>query len=171
MARAETVERAVWTFVTDMLSDPERVRAGIRRLAEQERAARHARLDSEREVELWAEKISECKLMRAAYQDQQAAGLMTLAELSEKLVGLEETRCHAENELALLRASEERAREIEKDGEALIKSLSTTAPEALKLLPPKERLVIYERLNLEIKVTLEGYHVSGIFCTLEYLPS
>ena len=170
MAKAEAVERAVWTFVSDMLSDPERVRAGIRRLAEQERAARHARLDSEREVKLWAEKISECKRMRAAYQDQQAAGLMTLAELSEKLVGLEETRCHAENELALLRASEERAREIEKDGEALVKSLSTAAPEALKLLPSEERLVIYERLNLHVKATLEGYHVSGIFCTSEHLP-
>jgi hypothetical protein len=50
---------------------------------------------------------------------------------------------HAENELALLRASKERAREIEKDGEALVEFLFTAAPKALKLLPPDERLVGY----------------------------
>ncbi len=171
MARAETVEGAVWAFVSNMLSDPERVRAGVRRLAEQERAVRRARLDPEREAKLWAEKISECKRMRAAYQDQQAAGLMTLTELSEKLASLEETRCHAESELALLWASEERAREIEEDGEALVRTLSTVTPEALKLLPPGERLAIYERLNLEVKAALEGYQVSGVFCTSEPLSS
>lgn len=171
MARAGDVEGAVWAFVSDMLSDPERVRAGARRLAEQERAARRARLDPEKEAKLWAEKISECKRMRDAYQDQQAAGLMTLTELAEKLAGLEETRCHAENELASLRASEERAREIEEDGEALVRSLSTAAPEALKLLSPEERLVIYERLGLRVEAASEGYRVSGVFCTSERSPS
>jgi hypothetical protein len=104
MARAEDVEEAVWVFVSEMLGDPDRVRAGVRHLAEQERAVRRAHLDSGKEARLWAEKVSECARKRSAYQDQQAAGLMTLAELSEKLADLEETRRHVESELALLRA-------------------------------------------------------------------
>ncbi|CAA9447775.1 MAG: hypothetical protein AVDCRST_MAG01-01-4267 [uncultured Rubrobacteraceae bacterium] len=35
----------------------------------------------------WAEKLHECDLLRSAYQDQQAAGLMTLGELGSKLSG------------------------------------------------------------------------------------
>jgi len=104
MARAEDVEEAVWAFVSEMLGDRDRVRAGVRHLAEQERAVRRAHLDSDKEARLWAEKVSECARKRSAYQDQQAAGVMTLAELSEKLADLEETRRHAESELALLQA-------------------------------------------------------------------
>ncbi|MDP9484181.1 MAG: recombinase family protein [Actinomycetota bacterium] len=168
MARAEEVEEAVWTFVSEMLCDPERVRAGVRQLAEQERAARRARLlNPEKEASLWAEKVSECARKRSAYQDQQAAGLMTLAELSEKLADLEETRRYAEGELTLLRASEERAREIEEDGEALVRALSSAAPEAIRLLPPEDRSGLYERLNLEVTSSPEGYRLSGMFCTLE----
>ena len=104
MARAEDVEEAVWAFVSEMLGDPDRVRAGVRHLAEQERAVRRAHLDPDKEARLWVEKVSECARKRSAYQDQQAIGLMTLAELSEKLADLEETRRHVESELALLRA-------------------------------------------------------------------
>ncbi len=96
---------------------------------------------------------------------------MTLAELSEKLANLEETRRYAENELSLLRASEERAREIEQDGEALVRELSAAVPEAIKLLPPDDRLGLYERLGLEVRAYPGGYQVSGAFCTHEPLSS
>jgi hypothetical protein len=96
MQRAEAVEEAIWAFVAGMLSDPQRVRAGVRRLAEQERAARRTRLGADEEARAWAEKVAECACMRAAYQNQQAVGLMTLTELSDKLAGIEETRRHAE---------------------------------------------------------------------------
>ena len=167
MARAEDVEEAVWAFVSEMLCDPERVRAGVRHFAEQERAARRARFDPDNEARLWAEKISWCARKRSAYQDQQAASLMTLAELSEKLADLEETRRYAESEIALLWASEERAKEIEEDGEALVRALSAAAPEAIRLLPPEDRLGLYERLDLEVRNSSEGYRVSGVFCASE----
>jgi chromosome segregation ATPase len=167
MQRAEGVEETLWSFVADMLSDPERVRAGVKRLAEQERAARRVRLVPDEETKLWTEKIFECTRKRAAYQDQQAAGLMTLAELSDKLAGLEETSHHAEAELSSLKASEDRAKGIEQDGEAIVQSLSKVVPEALRTLPPEERLGVYQRLNLEVKPAPEGYEVTGAFCTSE----
>lgn len=167
MQRAENVEEAIWAFVAGMLSDPERVRAGVKRLAEQERAARRTRRSPDDEMKTWREKISECARMRAAYQDQQAAGLMTLAELSDKLAGIDETRRHSEAELDAGRASEDRARGIERDGEALLRSLSETTPEAIRALPSEERLGVYQRLSLEVSPAPEGYEVSGAFCAPE----
>ncbi len=171
MQRAEAVVETIWGVVAGMLSEPERVRAGVRRLAEQEKAARRSRLGADEEAKAWAEKVSECARMRAAYQDQQAAGLMTLNELSDKLMGLDETCRDAEAELAALRASEDRAKAIERDGEELVRSLSEVAPEAIISLPAEERPGVYERLGLEVKAAPEGYELSGVFCASERLRS
>jgi hypothetical protein len=94
--------------------------------------------------------------------------LITLAELSEKLADLKETRRHVESELALLRAPRS-AKEIEEDGEALVRALSAAAPEAIRLLPPEDRLGLYERLDIEVRNSPEGYRVSGEFCAPEPL--
>ena len=88
--RAEKVESTVWDFVCGMLKRPERIRAAMDRLIAQERDGR--RSDPGREAAVWAEKAAECTRLRGAYQEQQAAGLMTLAELGSKLEELESTR-------------------------------------------------------------------------------
>jgi site-specific DNA recombinase len=98
--RAGDVEPVVWSFISGLLKDPDRIAAGMEKLIEEERAARRG--DPEHEARAWTEKIAECVHLRTAYQDQQAAGLMTLEELGAKLAGLEETRQHAERELAAL---------------------------------------------------------------------
>ncbi len=80
--RAAEVESAVWEFVSGLLKDPERVRAGMEALIERERAA-SSRLPAQ-EAEAWVRKLEECGRLRSAYQDQQAAGLMTLEELGSR---------------------------------------------------------------------------------------
>jgi Recombinase zinc beta ribbon domain len=87
--RAEKVEETVWEFVCGMLKHPERIRAGMDRLISQERDGGHS--DPEREAAVWAEKAAECARQRGAYHNQQATGLMTLAELGCKLEELEST--------------------------------------------------------------------------------
>jgi len=52
---------------------------------------------------------AECSHLRSAYQDQHAAGLLTLEELASKLAKVEETREDAKAELKALIAREERA--------------------------------------------------------------
>ena len=106
--RATRVEDAVWRFVSELLKDPGRIRAGIEELIEREREA--GRSDPGGEIRLWEEKVAECSRLRSAYQDQQAAGLMTLEELAYKLATMQETRRVSEAELAMLRSREERAR-------------------------------------------------------------
>jgi DNA-binding FadR family transcriptional regulator len=98
---------------------------------------------------VWAEKAAECARLRGAYQDQQAAGLMTLAELGSKLEELESTRQMAEAEIAALAAQEERVEELERDRDALLEFYAGAVPEALDRLDGEERNRIYRMLRLE----------------------
>src|SRR5215212_7058103 len=161
--RATRVEDAVWRFVSELLKDPDRIRSGIEELIEQERDASCS--DLQPEAELWEERITECSRLRSAYQDQQAAGLMTLEELGSKLANLEETRRVAEAELAALDAREERVRELEADRDSLLASYAEVVPEALDALSGEERMRVYEMLGLEVKPDLESYEVSGVLCS------
>ena len=147
-----------------MLKDPERIRAGIEELIELEREG--ARDDPEREAGLWEEKLVECSRLRSAYQDQQAAGLMTLEELGFKLAKLEETRKIAAAELATLDAREQRAKELEADRDILLDSYAEMVPEALDGLSGEERSRVYEMLQLEVRPDPEGYEISGALCSI-----
>jgi Recombinase zinc beta ribbon domain len=152
--RAEKVEATVWEFVCEILKNPERIRAGMDRLIDQQRADRHS--DPEREAAAWAEKAAECVRLRGAYQDQQAAGLMTLEELGAKLEELEGTRRTAEAEIAALAAREERAEELERDRDALLELYAGAVPETLDRLDGEERNRVYRMLRLEITPQEDG---------------
>jgi hypothetical protein len=61
--RAEKVEAEVWDFVCGMLKRPERIRAGMDRLINQQKDG--GRFDPKREAAAWAEKVSECVRLAA----------------------------------------------------------------------------------------------------------
>jgi hypothetical protein len=100
--------------------------------------------------------VAECERLRGAYQDQQAAGLMTLAELGSKLEELEDTRQMAEAEIAALAAQEERVEELERDRDALLEIYAGAIPEALDRLEGEERNTVYRMLRLEITPQEDG---------------
>jgi hypothetical protein len=157
--RAEKVEETVWSFVSCLLKEPERIKAGMEALIEQEQAngPRHFA-----EVEAtWAEKIAECTRLRSAYQDQQAAGLMTLEELGAKLKELDRTRELAQAELDAITLHKKRVEELKANRDALLESLASMVPEALDILEPEERSRIYQMLQLEIIPSPQGLRVSG----------
>jgi site-specific DNA recombinase len=157
--RVEEVEAEVWEFISGLLKDPERLKAGYERMIENERKARRG--DSEQEAKVWAEKIAECVRLRTAYQDQQAAGLMTLEELAFKLGELDEIRRHAMRELTALKDYQERIDELEADRDALLEYAATIIPEALDNLTGEARNRVYRMLRLEVKPTPEGYEITG----------
>jgi site-specific DNA recombinase len=146
--RAEKVEATIWDFVCGMLKRPERIRASMDQLISHERDGR--RSDPEREAAAWAEKAAECVRLRGAYQDQQAAGLMTLAELGSKLEELESTRRMVEDEIAALAAQAERVEELERDRDTLLEFYAGAVPGALDRLDGGERNRVYRMLKLEI---------------------
>ena len=129
------------------------------KLIDQERATRRG--DLEGEARAWSEKLEECVRLRGAYQDQQAAGLMTIEELRSKLANLEEMRRHAEAELLALKDSQHRAEQLERDRDALLESMAETVPDALDELTGVERNQVYRLLRLRVAPTAEGYEVSG----------
>ena len=162
--RATRVEDPVWRFVSELLKDPDRIRAGIVELIAQEHEG--TRGDPEQEAGFWEEKIAEYSRLRSAYQDQQAAGLMTLEELGSKLAKLEVTRKIAEVELAALDACEQRAKELEADRDILLDSYAEMVPEALEGLSGEKRSRVYEMLQLQVRPDPEGYEVSGALCSI-----
>jgi site-specific DNA recombinase len=161
--RATEAERAVWEFVSGLLRDPEEIRRGMESLIEQERTSRTR--DPKHEAEVWTQKIAECDQRRSAYQDQQAAGFMTLEELGAKLRELDNTRRAAERELAVLKDHQRRVENLEQDRDALLEDMTAMVPEALDSLTGEEKNRIYQMLRLEVTPTAEGYDLSGALCT------
>ena len=147
--------------MSDFLRDPEEIRRGMEHLIERERVAQNG--DLEHEAEAWARKIADCDRRRSAYQDQQAAGLMTLEELSSKLTDLENAHTSAERELVALRAHRQRVEQLENDRNALMESMASMLPEALVCLSGEDKNRLYRMLRLEVIPTGYGYEVSGVF--------
>jgi len=156
-------EATVWGFISDVLQDPKKISAGMETLIEQERAT--GPQDAAKEAKVWKQKIAECVHKRSAYQDQQAAGFMTLEELGSKLQELDDVRRLAQAELEALMRRQEHIEHLEKDREALLKSMAEMVPNALEGLTPEERNKIYRMLRLEVAPFKEGYEVSGAFCS------
>ena len=107
--------------------------------------------------------------LRTAYQDQQAAGLMTLEELGKKLAQLDEIRRHAEKELSPLQDYQERVEQLEEDRDVLLEAMAETVPDALDGLTAMERNKLYRMLSLEVTPTPEGYSATvalGRVCTM-----
>lgn len=165
--RASAVEPLVWSFVSGLLRDPERIRVGMERLIDQEKNT--GRGDPERESRAWVEKLAECDRLRKAYQ-QQAAGLMTMEELGAMLKDLEETRRVAEAELKGVEARRGRVEALENDRDDLLQYVAGSVPEALDNLTGQERNGLYRMLRLEVTPSPEGYEVRGAFCPLELPP-
>ena len=154
----------MWSFVSGLLKDPERLRAGMDALIEAELAGG---ADPGAEARVLHEKIDECARSRAAYQDQQAAGLMTLDELAARLEDLDRARSLAEAELANLSERQKRAEDLSRDKEALLVSYSEAVPRELDELSAEDKNHVYRLLRLEVAPAGEGFRVSGAFCSSE----
>jgi hypothetical protein len=88
--RAAEAETAVWNVVSGLLKDPERLRAGLDEMFEQERAGMRGNPDQE--AASWLEKISEVEQERRGYLRFAAKGHMGDDELEEALAEAEMLR-------------------------------------------------------------------------------
>ena len=118
--RAAEAEPVLWSFVSGLLKDPERIRAGMERLIDEERTS--GRGDPERKSRAWTGKLEGCDRLRRACQQQQAAGLMTLEELGAMLKELEATRKAAEAELENVTTRRDRVAALENDRDDLLEA-------------------------------------------------
>jgi hypothetical protein len=168
MIRAEKLEAGVWSLVSGLLKDPEKLAAGMDALIEQEASGRPD--SAEREAEILSDKLDECARLRRAHQDQQAAGLMTIGELADKLEELEGVKTLAQTELANLSERRRRVDELRQDKEAVLQFRSEAVVEGLDELTPEQKSEVYRLLKLELTPTPEGMLATGALLYSESLP-
>jgi site-specific DNA recombinase len=164
--RAEQIEEQVWGFVRGLLRDPERIRAGLDRLIEDERT--QAGRDPERDAEFWSRKINEAEVERRGYQRLAAKGHMTDEELAAALEELDEIRGTAERELEAARVRGEALQRLEQDRDALMECYAGMVSETLEDLVPEERHRIYKLLRLGVRFRPDWpLEITGIFAEVE----
>jgi site-specific DNA recombinase len=168
MIRIDRVEPLLRDFVFGVLSDPDTIQRGLDSLIQRE--TEEVRDDPEQVVTTLEDRLSQNTHLRRAYQDQQAAGLMTLEELAAKLEELEDTRKVLEADLASLEHSQQKAKELENDRDSVVASLAATIPEALENLTGEEINAVYRKLRLRLIPSEEGYNATGVICTLGPTP-
>jgi site-specific DNA recombinase len=152
--RAGEAERAVWSFVSNLLLNPDALREGLDEMMRRELATKH--VNPEEEAAVWLNRLVEADSRRANFQDMAAAGLITFDELGAKLNALEETRKTARKELAAIKGRTERLRAIERDRAALLEGYAGLMPEALEDLDSEERHRIYNMLRLRVSAFPDG---------------
>jgi site-specific DNA recombinase len=152
--RAKALEGIVWDLVSALLKDPERLRTGLDRLIEQERAG--TRGNSDREANAWLEQLAEVEQERRGYLRLAAKGHMTDDDLAEALAELEDIRATAERELKAIRRRKAALEELELDKDALLEYYSGLMPDALDNLVPEERRQVYGMLRLTAEVAADG---------------
>jgi recombinase-like zinc beta ribbon protein len=159
--RAEDLEGQVWNLIVSLLRDPDRLRAGLDRLLEEERKAHRG--DPEREARAWLKQIAEVDHLRGRYQDMAAEGLITFDELRAKLEGLEVTRDTARRELDALEDRRSRIAELEHDRDTLLSAYTEKASRGLDYFTPEDRHQTYKKLRLSVLVHPGGdLEVSGV---------
>jgi site-specific DNA recombinase len=152
--RAEKIEAEVWEELSALLKDPERLRLGIERMVEDERKA--IRHDPTHELRYWHGELEKIGQMRSGYLDQQAEGIISMAELKGKLAALDERRAMAERELEKLTHHQERMAELERDAEELMTLYREQAREGLDLYTPQDRHDAYKTLGIKVIAHPDG---------------
>jgi len=160
--RAEQIEEQVGGFVRGLLRDPERIRAGLDRLIEEERI--NAGRDPKRDAGFWSRKLTEVEVERRGYHRLAVKGHMTDEELAAALAELDETREAAERELEAAQARGEALQRLEHDRDALMEAYAGMVSEALEDLTPEERHRVYKLLRLSVHFRSDWpLEITGVF--------
>src|SRR5215207_9087932 len=146
--RADRIEPTVWDLVSALLTDPERLRAGLDEMMNRERSG--VRGDPDHEARVWLERSVEADRMRAGYQELAAKGLMTIEELGVRLKELKATCATASDALEAIRGRVERLERLEQDRDALMEFYAGAVPEELERLGSEERRRVYGMLRLGV---------------------
>jgi hypothetical protein len=160
--RSDKAHAAVWGLISELLSEPERLREGLEAMIEEERKG--MRGDPERESKAWLQKLSEVDRKRSGYLELAAEGFLGHDELRTKLAALEETRELAERELRTLQGRSELLESLEREKDTVIERYAGLVPDALEKLSPRERHQVYRMLHLRVVAHLDDkLEVSGAF--------
>jgi site-specific DNA recombinase len=146
--KAERIEAEVWCEVSSLLKDPERLRVGIERFLDEKRAALQD--TPTHGLRYWHAELEKIERRRDGHLDQQAGGLISMAELKVKLADLEERREVAKRELGKLARHHEHMAELERNADALLERYTFEAREGLDFYTLEDRHDAYRALGIEV---------------------
>ncbi len=152
--RAGHLERQIWDYVRDYLTDPERLRADLDRMIDLRQ--QEVRGNPEQEIKVWLDRIEELARKREGYWDLAAGGDMPKDLMRAKVAELEDERETAERELDKLRERHLQIEELKQDRDALLRELEANAPEKLESLSPEERNRFYKILRFTVIAHPDG---------------
>jgi hypothetical protein len=138
--------------VDSLLENPEKVRQQLDAVIEAETTR-----NPDEDAIGWLRIVEECDRKRAAYQDQQAAGYMTLEELGSKLAELDASKATAQTELDRLREGARRVEELRATKAALLTTYKDVLQyDGVMYLPWEVRRELYEAMRLQVTVPKDG---------------
>ncbi len=105
---------------------------------------------------MWLEKLADTDRKRARFQHAYAEDAISLKDLKDRLVELEELRELAQRELEALRGHEEEIARLERDRDAVLESYAGASSEALDSLTPEQRHNLYRSFRLEVLAHADG---------------
>jgi site-specific DNA recombinase len=150
MLRAADLEARVWEEVSGVLKEPMQLRAGLEAMIEAKKRA--IRGDPEKQIKHWHTVLVKLERKRDGYLDQHAEGIITMAELKDKLAALDEPRRVAERELRALQNYQADLEDLETEKDALLERYMEITPRGLDLFTPEDRLETYKALHLRVTV-------------------
>jgi len=152
--RAEKIETEAWEKLSALLKNPERLRIGVDRMMEERKSA--LRRDPTHELTHWHRELEKVERMRSGYLDQQAEGIISMAELKDKLAALDERREVAERELGEIVRHQEHLAELERSLETLAERYRFEAREGLNLYTPQDKHDAYKALGINVLAHPDG---------------
>ena len=148
--QAKELEKEVMAYVQDLVSDPTKLRAQLDAAIEKETAALQ---NPDAGAAAWIKTIEDCRRKRAAYQDQQAAGLLTLDELGEKLRRLDDAKATAERELSRMHDGQRTVDELIAAKRAMLEAYEQGIYyDGIAYFSPEMRRELYQHLRLKVTV-------------------
>ena len=158
--RAEPLEESVWRSVSNLLTDPERLRLGLEELIAQEHSTVNG--DPRKQTEALSNMLENVAGKRRHYQDMAAEGLIGFDELRSRLAELDDVRKTTEQELESLRRSRDRIAELERGG-LIVEQYAGLVPAELESLAPEERHRVYRLLRMQVVPGQDGnVEMSGV---------
>ena len=149
---ADKLEREVMRHVDSLLENPDKVRQQLDAAIEAETTR-----NPDEDAIGWLRIVEECDRKRAAYQDQQAAGYMTLQELGPKLAELNTSKATAQAELDRVQEGRRRVDELEATKTALLTTYKDVLTyDGVRYLPWEVRRELYEAMRLQVTVPKVG---------------
>jgi hypothetical protein len=163
--RADEVEPRVWSFVSEILTDPSRLTRGLERMLESEREPSGGEDEAS-----WLRRLSEINVKQERLLDLHLQGDITTTQFRSKSEELKMARVAAEDQLEAARSRLSRLKDIERSKEVLISHYSSLVPSGLQELSPEERRRVYRMMNLRVSAHRDYTLIADWGCNDEPLP-